>query len=55
MREKGNAYNILVVKLEVKTPLGRPRFGWKINAKTRLKELGCQHVKRIRLSSNGLL
>jgi hypothetical protein len=34
--ENGNAYNILVGKPEVKSPLGKLRFRWKYDAETRL-------------------
>jgi hypothetical protein len=44
MREKRNAYGVLVGSLEVKTPLGRPRprprHGWEDNIKMDLREIG---------------
>jgi hypothetical protein len=36
-----NAYRILVDKLEVKRPLGRPRHRWADNIKMDLREIGC--------------
>jgi hypothetical protein len=40
MREKRNAYSILVGKLEGKRPLGRPRRRWMGNIKIYLREVG---------------
>jgi hypothetical protein len=40
MREKRNAYRILVGKPEEKRPLGRPRRGWVDNIKMDLREIG---------------
>jgi hypothetical protein len=40
MGEKGNAYRILVGKLEGKRPLGRPRRRWEDNIKMDLREIG---------------
>jgi hypothetical protein len=40
MREKRNAYRILVGKPEGKRPLGRPRRRWVDNIKTDLREIG---------------
>jgi hypothetical protein len=40
MREKRNAYRILVGKLEGKRPLGRPRRRWKDNIRMDLRETG---------------
>jgi hypothetical protein len=37
MGEKGNAYRILVVKPEGKSPLGRPRRRWVDNIKMDLR------------------
>jgi hypothetical protein len=39
MREKRNAYRILVRKPEGKRPLGRPRRGWVNNIKMYLREI----------------
>jgi hypothetical protein len=40
MREKTNAYRILVVTPEDKRPLGRPRRRWVDNIKMDLREIG---------------
>jgi hypothetical protein len=40
MREKRNAYRILVGKPEGKRPLGRPRRWWVDNIKMDLREMG---------------
>jgi hypothetical protein len=40
MREKRNAYKILVGKPEGKRPLGRPRREWVDNSKIYLTEIG---------------
>jgi hypothetical protein len=40
MRERRNAYRILVGKPEGKRPLGRPRRRWVDNTKMDLRELG---------------
>jgi hypothetical protein len=37
---KRNAYRILVVKLERKRPLGRPRLRWVGNIKIGIREIG---------------
>jgi hypothetical protein len=40
MREKRNAYRILVGKPEGKRPLGRPRRRWEDNIRIDLREIG---------------
>jgi hypothetical protein len=40
MREKRNAYRILVKKPEGKRPLGKPRCMWVDNIKMYLREIG---------------
>jgi hypothetical protein len=40
MRERRNAYRILVGKPEGKKPLGRPRFWWEDNIGMDLRETG---------------
>jgi hypothetical protein len=40
MRDKKNAYRILVRKPEGKRPLGRPRRSWLDNIKIVLREIG---------------
>jgi hypothetical protein len=39
MKEKRNAYKVLVGKLEGKRPLRRPRRRWRDNIKTSLREI----------------
>ena len=41
MGEGRGVYRVLVGKLEVKRPLGRPRRGWENNIKMDLQEVGC--------------
>jgi hypothetical protein len=40
MQEKRNAYRILMVKTEVKSPLGRRRRRWEDNIEMNLEEIG---------------
>jgi hypothetical protein len=40
MREKNNAYRILVGKPEGKKPLGTPRHRWEDNIKMNLRKVG---------------
>jgi hypothetical protein len=42
MVEMRNGYTILVGKLEVKKPLGRPRRRWEDNIRMELKEVSCE-------------
>jgi hypothetical protein len=49
MREKRNAYRILVGKPEGKRPLGKPRCRWVDNIKMYLGEIGWDGVDRIGL------
>jgi hypothetical protein len=44
MREKRNAYRILVGKSEGKRPLGRPRCRWVDYINMDLREIGCDEV-----------
>jgi hypothetical protein len=44
MREKRNAYRILVGKPEGKRPLGRPRRRWVDNIKMDLREIGMEWI-----------
>jgi hypothetical protein len=44
MREKRNAYRLLVGKPEEKRPLGRPRRRWVDNIRMDLGEVGCGDV-----------
>jgi hypothetical protein len=41
LREKRNAYRILLGMPEGKRPLGRPRHRWMDNIKMNLRDLGC--------------
>jgi len=41
MGEVRGVYRVLVVKLEGKRPLGRPRRRWEDNIKIDLQEMGC--------------
>jgi hypothetical protein len=52
MREKRNAYRIVVGKPEGKTPLGRPRRRWVDNTKTDLTEIGWDGIDWIDLAQD---
>jgi hypothetical protein len=52
MREKRNAYRILVGKPEGKRPLGRPRRRWVDNIKTGLREIGWDDMDWIDLAQD---
>jgi hypothetical protein len=52
MREKRNAYMILVGKPEGKRPLGRPRCMWVDNIKMDLKEIGWGGMDWIHLAQD---
>jgi hypothetical protein len=52
MREKRNAYRLLVGKLEGKRPLGRPRRRWIDNIKMYLLEIGLNVVNGIGLAQD---
>jgi len=43
MRERRDAYRVLVGKPEGKRPLGRPRLRWNDNIKMNLQEVGWGH------------
>jgi hypothetical protein len=49
MEDKRNAYRILMVKPEVKTPLGRHRHRWEDNIKMYLREIGQGGIEWIHL------
>jgi hypothetical protein len=53
MGEKRKAYRILVGKLEVKKPLGRPRRRWVDNNKIDLIKLGSDGVDWIDVAEEG--
>jgi hypothetical protein len=50
MGEVRGAYNILVVWLEGRRPLGRPRRRWEDNIKIDLREIGFGDVDWIHLA-----
>jgi hypothetical protein len=52
MRERRNAYRILVGKPEGKRPLGRPRCRWVDNIKMDLIEIGWDGIDRIGLAQD---
>jgi hypothetical protein len=52
MGGKRNAYRILVVKLEGKRPLGRPRRRWEDNIRIDLREIGWGGMDWIDLAQN---
>jgi hypothetical protein len=45
-----SAYKVLVGKLEVKRPLGRPRHRWEDNIRKDTRENGCQGVDWMHLA-----
>jgi hypothetical protein len=53
MREKRNAYRILVGKPEGNAPLGRPRPRWVDNIKMDLREIGYRDMDWIHLAQDG--
>jgi len=50
MRERSDAYKVLVGKPEGKRPLERPRSRWEDNIKMELQEVGCSGMDRIELA-----
>jgi hypothetical protein len=50
--ETRELYRVLVVKLEVKRPLGRPRRRWEDNIKMDLQEVECGGVDWIELAKD---
>jgi hypothetical protein len=52
MREKRNAYRLLVGKPEGKSPLGRPRRGWLDNIRMGLGEVGWGDVDWIDMAED---
>jgi hypothetical protein len=52
MREKSNAYRLLVGKPEGKRPLGRPRCRWLVNIRMDLGEVGWGNVDWIGLAQD---
>jgi hypothetical protein len=52
MREKRNAYRLLVGKVEGRRPLGRPRRRWVVNIKMDLGEVGWGDVDWIGLAKD---
>jgi hypothetical protein len=53
MREKRNAYRVLVGKPEGKRPLGRHRHRWDDNIKLDLREIGWGGMDWIDLAEHG--
>jgi hypothetical protein len=51
MIERGGEYRVLVGKLEVTRPLGRPEGGWEDNINMELREVGWRHG--LNLSGSG--
>jgi hypothetical protein len=52
MREKRNAYRLLMGKPEGWRPLGRPRRKWKDNVKMNLEEIGWGCIDRVHLAQD---
>ena len=50
LRERNDAYKVLVGKPEGKSPLGRPRRRWENNIKMELQEVGCGRMDWIELA-----
>jgi hypothetical protein len=55
MREKGNAYRVLVEKPERKRPIGRTMHRWKDNIKMEDHSNHCAKPYLILKTSNGLM
>jgi len=52
MGEEREVYRVLVVRLERKTPLGRPRRRWVDSIRLDLQEVGCGYMDWIGLALN---
>jgi hypothetical protein len=52
MEEGSSVYRVLVMKLEGKRPLGRPRLSWEDNINTDLQELEWRDVEWIDLAQD---
>jgi len=52
MGEEREVYRVLVGKLEVRRPLGRPRRSWVDNIRTDLQEVGCGYMDWIGLAQD---
>jgi len=52
MGEKRGVYRVLVGKLEVKRPLGRPRRRWVDNIRINLQEVGCGYMDWVGLAQD---
>jgi hypothetical protein len=50
MRKRTGTYRVLMVKPEVKRPLGRPKRRWEENMKMDLQAVGCGDVGWIELA-----
>jgi hypothetical protein len=52
--ERRSAYRVLVVRPEVKRPLGRPRHSWEDNTKMDFREIGIDGTNWIELAQYGV-
>jgi hypothetical protein len=52
MGERRGVYRVLVVKYEVKRPLGRPRHRWEFNIKLDPREIGIEGANWIQLAQD---
>jgi hypothetical protein len=50
--DRRGVFRVLVVKPEVKRPLGRPRLRWEDNIKMDFQKVGCGSIELIELDQN---